>query len=229
MSLGKLIGVGLGPGDPELITLKGLKALRNADVVFYIASSIKESKVTSFSFEILKQLEVETECLPLVIPMTGKNRETHYQNAFDKIQEELKKDKTVVVASEGDALFYSTFGYILKIAQEANVDCKVIPGIPAFIATGAEGERAVTEGNEALKVIARPESFDEIEEALKQKQTIVVMKMSVLDGWSDFLEKQNRSFFYIERVGTPQQYSTANVQDLKLRTIPYFSLIIIYA
>lgn len=229
MSLGKLIGVALGPGDPELITLKGLKALQNADLIFYPASSIKESKVISFSYDILKQLNVETECLPLVIPMTGKNREMHYQKAFDEIHEELKKGKNVAVVSEGDALFYSTFGYILKIAQEANVDCKVIPGIPAFIATGAEGEKSVTEGDQALKVIARPKGFEEIEEALKENQTLVVMKMSVLDKWSDFLEKQNRSFFYIERVGTPQQYSTSNVQDLKLRTIPYFSLIIIYA
>ncbi|WP_282015677.1 precorrin-2 C(20)-methyltransferase [Marinifilum flexuosum] len=229
MSLGKLIGVALGPGDPELITLKGLKALQNADLIFYPASSIKESKVISFSYDILKQLNVEPECLPLVIPMTGKNREMHYQKAFDEIHEELKKGKNVAVVSEGDALFYSTFGYILKIAQEANVDCKVIPGIPAFIATGAEGENPVTEGNQALKVIARPIGFEEIEEALKENQTLVVMKMSVLDKWSDFLEKQNRSFFYIERVGTPQQYSTSDVQDLKLRTIPYFSLIIIYA
>ncbi|NOU61125.1 precorrin-2 C(20)-methyltransferase [Marinifilum caeruleilacunae] len=228
MSTGKLIGVGLGPGDPELITLKGLKALQDVDLIFYPASEVQKSKTTSFSLQILEQLNVDTNCLPLCIPMTGKNRDEHYQKAFEKIHSELQKGKDVAVVSEGDALFYSTFGYLLKLAQEADLDCDVIPGIPAFIASGAEGERPVTEGNQALKVIARPKDFKEIEEALNQKQTLVVMKMSVLDGWSDFLQQQNRSFFYIERVGTAQQYSTSDVKDLQMRTIPYFSLIIIY-
>ncbi|WP_421920769.1 precorrin-2 C(20)-methyltransferase [Marinifilum sp.] len=228
MSLGKLIGVGLGPGDPELITLKGLNALKSADLIFYPASDIYKSNTKSFSLEILDQLEIETECVPLLIPMTGKNRDAHYRNAFNKIQNELAKGKNVAVVSEGDALFYSTFGYLIKLAQDTNVECQVIPGVPAFIATGAEGEKPVTEGNQTLKVIARPNNFEEIEEALKENQTLVVMKMSVLDNWHDFLKKQNRSFFYIERVGTAQQYSTSNVQNLKLRTIPYFSLIIIY-
>lgn len=228
MNRGKLIGVGLGPGDPDLITVKGLRALKMADLIFYPASDIQKSNTKSFSLEILGQLEVETESLPLIIPMTGKNRDTHYQNAFRKIQNELAKGKTVAVVTEGDTLFYSTFGYLLKLAQEAGVDCDVIPGIPAFIASGAEGERPLTEGNQALQVIARPNSFEEIEKALNQKQTLVIMKMSVLNGWSEFLKKQNRAFFYIERVGTPQQYSTTDVQDLQSRSIPYFSLIIIY-
>ena len=228
MRKGKLVGVGLGPGDPELITVKGLKALREADMIFYPASDIQKSNTKSFSLEILGQLEIDTESLPLIIPMTGKNRDTHYQNAFRKIQIELAKGKTVAVVTEGDTLFYSTFGYLLKLAQEAGVECDVIPGIPAFIAGGAEGERPLTEGNQALQVIARPNSFEEIEKALNQKQTLVVMKMSALNGWSDFLGKQNRSFFYIERVGTSQQYTASKVQDLQSRTIPYFSLIIIY-
>lgn len=228
MSKGKLVGVALGPGDPELITVKGLKALQTADIIFYPASTIKKSGNISFSENILKQLNVDVPSLPLCIPMTGKDREAIYLKAFQEIQLELDKGKLVAVVSEGDALFYSTFGYLLNLAQDAGVECQVIPGIPAFIASGAEGQRPITEGNQALKVLARPNSFEEIEAELREKQTLVVMKMSVLDNWFDFLKTQNRPFFYIERVGTSQQYSTTQVTDLELRDIPYFSLIIIY-
>ena len=225
---GRLIGVGLGPGDPELITVKGLKALQAADIVFYPASKIKESLQTSFSVKILDALKLKVPCRPLLIPMTGKNRKEHYLTAFKNIQKEYDAGKTVLVVSEGDLLFYSTFGYLLKLAQNEGIDCELIPGIPAFIAAGAEGQQAIVEGNQHLSVIARPESFEEISAALKKNSTLVVMKMSVLDDWYTFLKNNGRPFFYIERVGTKQQYSTADFNDLKSCKIPYFSIIIFY-
>lgn len=225
---GRLIGVGLGPGDPELITLKGLKALQTADVIFYPASKISETGQTSFSAKILNELQVDVECKPLLIPMTGKNRNEQYQNAFKIIQHEYDTGKTVVVVSEGDLLFYSTFGYLLKHAQNEGIECELIPGVPAFIAAGAVGAQAIVEGNQHFSVIARPKSLEEINAALKKNSRLVVMKMSVLDDWYTFLKNNQHSFFYIERVGTVEQFSTSDFNDLEYRKIPYFSLILFY-
>ena len=225
---GKIIGVGLGPGDPELITLKGYNALKQADVIFYPASDISESKQVSFSARILDALDLNIACKPLLIPMSGKNREENYKAAFVCIKKEYEKGKTVAVVSEGDLLFYSTFGYLLKLIQEHDLNYELIPGIPAFIATGAASEQPIVEGNETLKVIARPSDFDEIETALNNNSTVVIMKMSVLDNWHSFLKQCKRTYFYIERAGTAQQYSTSYYNDLEFRKIPYFSLLIIY-
>ncbi len=220
---GKITGVGLGPGDPELITLKGYKALRAADVVFY-----PDTGKGSFSVRILDGLNLDMHCEPLFIPMSGKNREKNYRTAFEVIEKAYKEGKNVVVVSEGDLLFYSTFGYLLKIAREKGIDCELIPGIPAFVAAGSQGQQAIVEGSQRFSVIARPESFTQIEEALKENSTLVVMKMSVLDHWFDFLKNCQRPFFYIERVGTEQQYATSDYNDLEFRRIPYFSIILFY-
>ena len=228
MKQAKLTGVGLGPGDPELITVKGLKALLAADVVFYPATDISEGGQVSFSARILDGLNLNVPCKPLLIPMSGKNREQNYGKAFEIIEQNYNSGKNVVVVSEGDLLFYSTFGYLLKIANEKKIKCELIPGIPAFIAAGAEGQQAIVEGNQQFSVIARPKSFDEIEAALENNSTLVVMKMSVLDNWYVFLKNCKRPFFYIERVGTTQQFSTSDYKDLEFRKIPYFSLILFY-
>nr|WP_321357615.1 precorrin-2 C(20)-methyltransferase [uncultured Draconibacterium sp.] len=225
---GKLTGIGLGPGDPELITVKGLKALQAADMVFYPATNISEGGQVSFSARILDDLNLNVPCEPLLIPMSGKNREQNYSKAFEIIEQAYNSGKNVVVVSEGDLLFYSTFGYLLEIANKKGIECELIPGIPAFIAAGSEGQQAIVEGNQQFTVIARPKSFDEIKAALIDNSTLVVMKMSVLDNWHSFLKECHRPFFYIERVGTAQQFSTSDYKDLEFRRIPYFSLILFY-
>ncbi len=226
---GKLTGVGIGPGDPELITVKGMKALESADVIFYPASKLEGKQEKSFSVQILAQLGLKVSCRPLLIPMNAKNRETNYQLAFEKIKAEVESGKKVVMVAEGDLLFYSTFGYILKLAETENIPCDLIPGIPAFIAAGSAGKRAIVEGANAFEVIARPESFQQIEHALKTDRTVVVMKMSVLNGWDAFLQDCNREFLYAEGIGTSAQFLTTKVEDISDREIPYFSLITFYA
>jgi precorrin-2/cobalt-factor-2 C20-methyltransferase len=225
---GKLIGVGLGPGDPELITVKGLKALQTADVIFYPATNLSVTNQISFSASILDALNLDTLCMPLYIPMSGKNRAENYKKAFDIIYKEYLAGKSVVVVSEGDLLFYSTFGYLLNLAKEHELEVELIPGIPAFVAAGSQAQQAIVEGNQQFKVIARPADFGEITTGLQNNATLVVMKISVLEGWYDFLKQCKRPFFYIERVGTVHQFSTTEIKDLALRKIPYFSLIIFY-
>lgn len=228
MKRGTLTGIGLGPGDPELISLKGYKALQNADLVFYPATSVKDGAVNSYSAAILDRLPVTPRSRPLLIPMTGKQREKRYREAYRQIRDEIDRGMNVAVVSEGDLLFYSTFSHLLKLAKADGVVCTLIPGVPAFVAAGSLGYLPIADGNTGLQVIAKPESFEQLQQALEQKMTLVVMKMSVLDGWYDFLKSVNRSFLYAEQVGSLNQFVTTSAGDLRFRKVPYFSLIIFY-
>lgn len=226
----KLTGIGLGPGDPEMVTLKALKALRQADVVYYPATCSESGSVKSFSLEILQQLDITTKCRPLIIPMTDKNRDEIYRKAYQIIKRSLEEGKEVAVVNEGDVFFYSTFGYLIKMAKADNVECCVISGITAFIAAGSLGISPIVEGNSGLNLIARPNSFAQISQKLHANpdDTLVVMKMKVLIGWYDFLKKCSRPFLYVEKTGTIDEFVTSNAEDLKDREIPYFSVIIFY-
>ena len=226
MNQGTLTGVSLGPGDPELITVKGLGRLQNADIILFPATDRSHQK--SFSRKVLEHLKIETERRPLLIPMTGKNRSVHYEEAWQQVKEQMSQGKNVVVASEGDALFYSTFGYLLKRARAEAVQVEVIPGIPAFIAAGAQGDWPIVDGQTGVEVMARPESFEQLNQALTEPKTLVVMKMSVLKGWTPFLKQCRRSFLYVESLGTTDQFVATTAREIENREIPYFSLIIFY-
>ncbi len=219
-------GVSLGPGDPELITLKGLEKLRNADMILYPATDRAQSK--SFSRKVLDQLDINTEKQPLLIPMTGKDRTLHYDRAWQQVKDEMQKGKHVAVVSEGDALFYSTFGYLLNRARQEGIHVDVVPGVPAFIAAGACGDMPVVDGQNGVEVMARPDSFEQLGRALEEPKTLVVMKMLVLDGWTAFLKQCRRPFIYVERLGTPDQFVATTADEIENREIPYFSLIIFY-
>lgn len=224
-----LTGVGLGPGDPELITVKGLKALQQADVIFYPATSRKEGQIVSYSKKILDYFSLKATCKPMFFPMKSKHRADYYEIAYKAIRQDMLQGYRVAVVSEGDLLFYSTFGYLLKWAQADKLACDLIPGIPAFIHSAAIGQKPLLEDQEGLSVMARPSSFDQIQMALTTGNTLVVMKMSLLkDDWPDFLAQCPNPFFYIEKAGTPEQFTTTVANDLRNRPLPYFSLIIFY-
>lgn len=220
-----LIGVALGPGDPELITLKGFKALQDADLIYYPASVITEDAIESFSKPILDSYQLDVECRPLLFPMTGKGRSEFYNNAYQTLKAEVEKGKRVVLVNEGDLLFYSTFGYVLALAKADGMAVEAISGIPAFVAAGAASLTPIVEGNTSFTVIARPQSFAQIKEELQKEQVVVVMKMKVLKEWYAFLKEEQCTFTYIEKVGTKEEYISENIDDLAQRVIPYFALI----
>ncbi len=222
-----ITAVGLGPGDPELITLKGLKALQSADYIFFPASKVSDESVTSFSQNIIKEYSLTAECKPILIPMTGKDISEYYLRAYETLVAHSEGGKKVVIVNQGDITFYSTYGYIQEIANAKNVKCELIPGIPAFILAGSKMEEPLIDGNNSIKVMARPSSFEDINKQNETCEVLVVMKMKVIKGWYEFLSAREGSFFYAEKIGTTEEFTTKNVEDLKGRLIPYFATIIL--
>lgn len=225
---GHITAIGLGPGDAELITLKGYKAMKKADVIYYPASSVKDDSITSFSSQILDDLDLNIPTKPMHLPMNSKDRIQYYQQAYNQIKKDYLAGKEIAIVSEGDVLFYSTFGYLLKYIQEDKLNYSIIPGIPAFIAAGTLGERPIIEGDRSIKIIACPDSVDEIMSILKDKGTLVLMKLSKIKNWDLFFQELTIPFLYAEHVGTEKQFFTNNSKDIIGRRIPYFSILIIY-
>lgn len=131
--------VSLGPGDPELITLKGLKTLQKADIIYCPATQGKHG-IISRATDILKAIEVDESLIhPFILPMSKERTDAlnAYNELFLDAQAEYLKGKQIVIVAEGDAGFYSSIQYVYDKFEEAGIPVDQIAGIPAFIAAGA--------------------------------------------------------------------------------------------
>lgn len=229
---GKIFGVALGPGDPELITVKALNCLKKSEKIYYPATQTSKGNQDSFSLVILKQLDVEeNKFIPITVPMS-KDR-SHavkaYAELFLKIQKDVEEGKQVSVVSEGDISFFSTFSYLLEDLQRNGIDFEMIPGVPAFILGGSAGKLPLVTQNDKLLIAPDLENEEELKSLLEQNQTVVLMKISKVRDWiKDFIGDCKLQFFYGEYLGTDKQFTCTDFDSLENRKIPYFAIIIFY-
>lgn len=228
---GKVIGVALGPGDPELITLKALKTLQAVDVVYYPSTVNGKGQTSSMAYRVLKHLEIDqNKLIPVEVSMSydrSTATRTYQQLAADCIAH-CQQGKNVAVVSEGDISFYSTFAYLLDDFREAAIAYEMIPGVPAFILGGSLGKFPIC--TQTDKVLVVPEVADEarLAEFVENNETVVLMKVSKIKAWiASFLNQETISFFYGEYMGTDREFITTDLNDLHERRIPYFSIIVI--
>ncbi|WP_320019028.1 precorrin-2 C(20)-methyltransferase [Labilibaculum manganireducens] len=229
---GKVFGVALGPGDPELITVKALNCLKKSEKIYYPATQSSKGNQDSFSLVILKQLDVEeNKFVPITVPMS-KDRsaaEKAYADLFRKVQKDVKEGKQVAVVSEGDISFFSTFSYLLEDFRKNSVDFEMIPGVPAFILGGSAGKLALATQNDKLLIAPDIENEEELKSLLEQNQTVVLMKLSMVRDWIKvFIQNSDLKFFYGEYLGTQKQFTCTDMESLKDRKIPYFAILIFY-
>lgn len=150
MTKGKLYGVSVGPGDPELITLKAARILREADIV--AAPSIGRGLKTAL--HIIEQYIEGKEVIDCSTPMT-RDREASaraYEAVCDKLCALLDQGKTIAFLALGDAGVYSTYFYIHKRMVARGYDCEVVAGVPSFCAVAARLGTSLCEGAEQLTI-----------------------------------------------------------------------------
>ena len=132
--------VSLGPGEPELITLKGLKKLQQADIIYCPATMNKSGQHLSRAAHIIEELEIGESAIRLFTLPMSKDR-TEARKAYDALYEKAvsawHEGKKVVIVAEGDAGFYSSIQYIYDKFRENRIEVERTAGIPAFIAAGA--------------------------------------------------------------------------------------------
>ena len=176
--IGTLYGIGVGPGDPDLITLKSAKILNKVHVVF-TAASTKNSH--SLAVNIAKPHIPETTSIRMLsFPMTKDKKETRKSWAKNAsiIINELEQGKDVAFLTVGDSMTYSTYGYILKHvkASAPHVSIKSIPGITSYQAAAARLNTPLVEGEESLLVTSGVKGGDRLRQFTSKPETVVFLK-----------------------------------------------------
>ena len=174
---GILYGLGVGPGDPELLTLKALRLIRENPVIAVPGNDIK----ASVAYQIVKgaypKLD-EKELIPVAMPMT-KDRavlEDNHNKAADAVESYLKQGKNVVFLTLGDPTIYSTYLYVHKRILERGYQAEIVSGITSFCAVAARLNMGLAEMAEPLHVIPATYKAEEMDELLKLPGTKVLMK-----------------------------------------------------
>ncbi|MEJ7819867.1 MAG: precorrin-2 C(20)-methyltransferase, partial [Rubrobacteraceae bacterium] len=151
---GRLVGVGVGPGDPELLTIKGLRALREADEVFVpVADTGEVGRAEATVREYLDEERVTR--LLFALSDDAEARERNWTNAAREVSEHLRDGKTCAFATIGDPNVYSTFTYLARTLREIvpEVEVETVPGITAMQDLASRGGTVLLEGDERLALL----------------------------------------------------------------------------
>lgn len=230
---GRLIGVSLGPGDPDLITRRGWAALQSDARWVY---PVKRAAESSYALNIARRggLEVPDDALELVFPMTrdAVALAKAWTRAAAHTVQLLAEGRDVVFLVEGDASTYSTFRHLARAVRERvpGIEVETIPGVSAFAAAAAVADVALAEEDETLAVIPAAYGTTVIDHLLDEFDTLVLLKVKpLLDEVLDLLEHRGllATSCFVEKVGAPEQRVVREVASLRGEKVNYLSLLLV--
>ncbi len=171
---GELVGIGLGPGDPELLTLKAVRALGRMDVIAIISSRSGRPLAEPLA---LPHLRSDARVLRFESPMRedAPTRRRFYDRLAATLAEELEQGRHVGVPCLGDPLFYGSFGHLLDRLAE-HFSCSVVPGVTAVQAASASLGVPVCRGHETLSVLPAVLPDRLLETRIRASDQVVVLK-----------------------------------------------------
>jgi precorrin-2/cobalt-factor-2 C20-methyltransferase len=172
---GRLIGLGVGPGDPELLTLKGVRALATAQAIAFIAAAGNASRASEIA---RAHIQPGTRELIAVMPMTQDAEATGraYSQLTTGIVSELGQGHDVVFLCEGDPLLYGSFAHLLpRLANR--FECEIIPGITSITAAAAAARVPLGQYDEPIALIPATVGAQRINAILRNCDRVVVMKV----------------------------------------------------
>ncbi|AEO49525.1 precorrin-2 C(20)-methyltransferase [Rhodospirillum rubrum F11] len=232
---GRLFGLGVGPGDPELITLKALKRLRAAPVVAYMAARGKAGNAISIVAEYLSEDQIR---LPLIYPVTTEKLpppfcyETAMSDFYDASAEavaaHLEAGRDVAALCEGDPFLYGSFMY-LHDRLATRYETEVVPGVCAMLACASVVGAPLVYRNQTLSVISGVLPAEELARRLADCEAAAIMKLG-----SNFAKVRavladlgllDRAL-YVERATMANQRTEA-LASIDPASVPYFAMILV--
>jgi precorrin-2/cobalt-factor-2 C20-methyltransferase len=214
---GIFYGVGVGPGDPELLTLKAIHTIQQADVVIAPKTEKKENSVALTIAT--PYLKAGARVVKLVFPMVSNTEQLTDAWLDNKniILDLLQQGKKVVFLTLGDPMFYSTYIYVFRLLKDAGYPIETLPGITAFCAIGSKLGYPIVEGDDVLNVIPATMGDEKLEQVFASADNIVLMK--VYKNFPQLLEKLKRHGFakqavMISRCGLDDEQVVYNLSDL---------------
>jgi precorrin-2/cobalt-factor-2 C20-methyltransferase len=235
VNTGRLIGVGTGPGDPDLLTVKAVRAIQNADVIAYFAKQGRHGNGRAIVEGLLKP---DVTLLPLYYPVTTEIDKDHqdykhqitgfYDASAAAVAAHLDGGRTVAVLSEGDPLFYGSYMH-LHIRLSTRYPTEVIPGVTAMSGCWSVAGLPIVQGDDVLSVLPGTMGEAELARRLRDTQAAVIMKVGRnLPKIRRALEQAGRlrEAVYVER-GTMPNETMARLAERDDSVAPYFSLILV--
>ncbi|MDO4976964.1 MAG: precorrin-2 C(20)-methyltransferase [Eubacteriales bacterium] len=202
--MAKLYGLGVGPGDSELVTLKAVRLMKECDVIAIPGENPEESVAYKIALGACPEI-ADKEQLLVTTPMTKDKTilENGYKAAAEKIEALLKEGKDVALLTLGDPTIYSTYIYIHRIVKSDGFDTEIISGVPSFCAVSAKLGDSLVDRDQQLHVI--PASY-QIEESLELSGTKILMKAASKFGVvKEILVEKDSKAAMIENCGMPEE------------------------
>ena len=234
----KLFCVGCGPGDPELLTIRALNLIKEADVIFVPTSKLNKPSIALSIVE--KHLKKTTEIINLVFPMIKDRdslKEYWKKNAFEIAQKVMSGKKTVYL-TVGDPALYSTWIYIHRELKRdyQDIEIEIIPGITSIFAFAAEAKISLVEGDENLSIVPACYDLNKVKNTVKSSDTIVFLKDgryfdNVIEMLSDTGFSDDSKIAIAQDVSTEENIlEIKRLKDMKGKKQPsskYFSIMVV--
>lgn len=222
---GILYGIGVGPGDPELLTLKAVRQIKECDIIAVPGEEYHESIAYKIAVQAVPELK-EKPVLGLLMPMV-KDKEilkAHHTKAAEQVISHLKKGESVGFLTLGDVSLYATYLYIHRMVGAAGYETRMISGVPSFCAAAARLDMGLAEGSEQLHVL--PASYD-VKEALALPGTKVLMKSGrQLSEVKELLQQGKKQVAMVENCGMAQERVCYGAEGINTQA-GYYTLLVV--
>jgi precorrin-2/cobalt-factor-2 C20-methyltransferase len=230
---GKLYGIGVGPGDPELLTLKAARTLQKVAVIF-----CPEAKpgAGSHALQVVEGIldRDRQEVIPLYFPMKLEPSvlKAAWKDAVIRIHDVLSTGQDAAFITIGDTLLYSTFGNILDMLKEMYPDivCEIIPGITSITASAAAVQVPLARSGERVLILPAVYRMDEFRAALEKNETVVLIKVNrVLNDVMKELREMGMAdrAVLVSRCGTSEERIYYDLSALDVKEVDYLSTLIV--
>ncbi len=217
-------GVGVGPGDPELMTQKAIRLIRENDVIAVPGKTAKEAVAYRIAAAVAPEI-AEKELVPVYMPMV-KDRaaiDAEHRRGAKLLESYLEKGKNVVYLTLGDPTIYCTFSYLQHILEADGYTVELVPGVPSFCAAAARLGLPLAEWDEPLHVLP---AVHKTEDALDQSGTYVLMKSaSHMAEVKALLRRSGRDVAAVENCSMDTEKVYRGVDEIP-DDAGYFSLIV---
>ena len=232
---GRLYGVGLGTGDPKLMTLRAVEVIGEADVIAYHSAKHGRSNARRIAAAYIREDHIEEH---LVYPLTTETTdhpggyrgaiEEFYENAAARLAEHLDAGRSVAILSEGDPLIYSSYQHMHKRLAH-RYPTETVPGVSSISASVAALGVPLTEDREVLTVLPGTLPAEELAARLASTDSAVILKMGrTFPAIREALERAGRldDAWYVERATMPEQ-RVERLADVDPDSVPYFSMAVL--
>ncbi len=227
----KFIGIGLGPGDKDYITIKAVKKIKEATIIIAAAS---QKSGFSLALSIAEEhINPGTEVIKAYFPMTDDKKITleKYNEYIEIINQKIREKQIVAFLCIGDPLFYGTYGKLISLMRKKypDIEIETVAGIPAFCAAAAKSNKIIAQNQDIFTVIPI-HKYHDFSKQLKYSDKLLFMKVykeknNIIDEIKK--DKSISDILYIENSGLDTEFVSSDSKAIKEKDNNYLSLLFV--